>query len=282
MTDKIAGGGLTGAVQRSMGLGGEASLDDRQDRDVNARVLALWVGIVAFSMPIAMLISGSLSCFRDSLSHYYYDGVVGSVFVGMLFFIGAFMFAYHTVRWVTWISSFAGACAFLVAVFPTEESGCQDGTFLGRPFVAIETAADGTIPATVAAAFRMFPKVSYVHFGAAAVLFLTLAFMCFVVFTRVLPKHVDDDGNLTPQKRNRNRLYRLCGTVIVLAIVAMVVKFWVFADGWAFWEVLNLTFWMEAIGLWAFGVSWVLKGRLGFLRNTALGDMLIDPDERHV
>jgi hypothetical protein len=27
------------------------------------------------------------------------------------------------------------------------------------------------------------------------------------------------------------------------------------------WDFYNLTFWFESLALWAFGVSWMLKGR---------------------
>ena len=39
-------------------------------------------------------------------------------------------------------------------------------------------------------------------------------------------------------------------------------------QGFSAWNRANLTFWFEALGLVAFGLSWCLKGRLfGLLRD---------------
>lgn len=39
-------------------------------------------------------------------------------------------------------------------------------------------------------------------------------------------------------------------------------------DGWEIWNDLRLTFVFETIALWAFGFSWLVKGRIfGFKFN---------------
>ena len=59
--------------------------------------LALGVGLIALFMPVILALGAVMRpgiCFRDSLSHFYYDPFLGTVFVGMLVFIGGFLFAY--------------------------------------------------------------------------------------------------------------------------------------------------------------------------------------------
>ncbi len=54
------------------------------------RRLAILVGCVAFGLPIVMMIGTFYgnTCFRQSISHYYYAQFLGTLFVGMLVFIG--------------------------------------------------------------------------------------------------------------------------------------------------------------------------------------------------
>ena len=60
------------------------------------RRLAILVGCVAFGLPIVMMIGTFYgnTCFRQSISHYYYAQFLGTLFVGMLVFIGGFLIAY--------------------------------------------------------------------------------------------------------------------------------------------------------------------------------------------
>lgn len=271
---------LVNSVQESLQLSKEDGEDWDHHQDINRKTLAVWVGFVAFGLPFAMLLFGVGECFRDSISHYYYDDVAGTIFVGMLFFIGAFLFAYHSVPWVTRLSTVAGILAFLVAILPTTGSGCESSAFRGRPFSNISTDADGLVIWTSAQEFQMFSAASLLHFISATFLFSVLAFFCFVIFTRKLDKHYDKDGNLKPEKARRNKVYIACGILMVLAIGTIGLKISPLGASWAFWDRYNLTFWMEAAALWSFGVSWTIKGRLGWLNNTMLGKLVIDPDDR--
>lgn len=266
-------------LQRSLGLERDSAEAWDADYEISRRFLASWVGFVALGLPVLMLAAGFGECFRDSISHYYYGGVAGTLFTGLLFFIGSFLLAYRSVKWVTWLATVAGVFAFGVALFPTEGTGCEDGTFTGRPFLELTTDADGRVTDAEAAAFSMAGQAHTAHFISAALLFLILAFFCFFVFTRVLPKHRLPNGGLKPEKALRNRIYVICGIVMLVAMVAIAAKIW-FGDGWSFWTALNLTFGFETFALWAFGVSWALKGRLGPFSDTAVGKLLIDPDDR--
>ena len=86
---------------------------------------------------------------------------------------------------------------------------------------------------------------------AATVMFLTLAYFSYCLFTK-------SNGQPTPQKRKRNVVYRICGVAIVACIVLVgVFKLFLAATPIA---DLDPAFWLESLALWAFGISWFVKG----------------------
>ena len=199
------------------------------------RRLARVVGVVAFGLPVVLGLGGwALGEFRATLSGYYYEEfVLGDLFVGSLVFIGSLLFAYR--GWtpnVAQLATIAGLAALLVAFVP------MDGWVI-----------DGTE--------RLYPRIGYwVHAGAAGVLFGVLAFFCFFVFTKV--PHEQGRAEMSPAKKMRNRIYRTSGVVIVIAVLSIAIGDQLFGE---FWRARNLTFWMEALALGAFGVSWLTQGR---------------------
>ena len=128
----------------------------------------------------------------------------------------------------------AGVCAILVALFPTEPSGGIDlpGTFTGS-----------------------------VHVVFAALLFLTLAYFSLVLFTK------SDPGRRSPEKQNRDRVYRGAGYMILASIALIGILGGVRALGLVSQEVAgaveawNPAFWLESAALTAFGISWAVKGQ---------------------
>ncbi|MDH3668109.1 MAG: hypothetical protein OEN23_14370 [Paracoccaceae bacterium] len=245
---------------------------------ISRQWLAFGVGFVAFGLPIALLVSLRWgTCFYDSISHFYYSRVAGDLFVGALFFIGTFLLAYRgEAKWENRLSKLAGFCAFGVAVFPTSGVGCERRGYPGRAFVNVEDDA-GTVIVTARSdsQFQLFSWVDILHFGSALALFATLAFFCFFVFTRVLDEHEESDGVITKEKARRNAIYHCSGWAIVGAIAVIGVRA-KFGRDWMWWDTYNLTFVFETIILWAFGLSWAVKGRFGPARDTRFGRMLLD------
>ena len=190
---------------------------------------------------------------------------MGSVFVGLLFFIGGFLIAYTGDTGLeNWGSTIAGVSAFGIALFPTSGSGCeQPATFLSRVFVEVTNPE----PYTVAEAtgigqrfFEPFGSASDYHFAFAGVVFVYLGLFCIFVLRRVLPSVHGEGEGMLQTKRNRNVLYLLCGVVILICVALLALKSRFF-DVQA-WDRLNLTFWVELVALWAFGLAWMTKGRI--------------------
>ena len=96
-----------------------------------------------------------------------------------------------------------------------------------------------------------------VRFISADGLFIMLAIFCMFLFTKGRPgvPHL-------PKKKLRNKIYVACGIVIVACIVLMLVNGF-FLDDTSL-EDIKPVFWLESLALWAFEVSWLVKGEALF------------------
>ena len=258
-------------------------LDDNPVYVLNQQKLAFMVGLIAILMPVGLYLSTWTGvCFYHSISHFYFSRIMGGVFVGSLAFIGAFLLAYRGEnRAENNLATLAGICAFGVALFPTSGRGCDAPRFMGRPFAEMRPIDGGgviiTPPSASDAYFQMFPGASVVHYLSAALLFAFLAWYSFAVFTRVIDsEHRLKNGQLKPEKLTRNILYVVSGLVIVMSMLAMAVDGlyeFIMDASLPGWNENRLTFWFETFALWAFGLSWIVRGRF-------FGRALLDEKDR--
>jgi hypothetical protein len=139
------------------------------------------IGVLGVALPVVLAVWGFLLTssweLQESISDYY--GLrTRDAFVGILFVIGWFLFAY---RGYDRRDDRAGdlGCIFAlgVALFPNSGARLE----------------------------------STIHFTSAALLFLVLAYFSIFLFTK-------SSGTPTPRKRIRNVVYRACGGVILGAI----------------------------------------------------------------
>ncbi len=257
------------------------------------------VGYVALFLPVWLILVTIFTetCFNASISHYYFSRIGGDLLVGSLSFIAlllAFFYSFPTdevdgyrkhTKLDIWLAKIAGVSAFLIAFSPTTGSGClYDGSEVARVFITGATGSEmfnntvrdvtGTITYDFWASFSRFGSPENVpvilrslHFGAAAVMFLILAYFSYFVFTRSNSSASQMPGN---RKGRRNMWYRGLGIAILLAVLAIGVKSaaleWLLsperaAAVEAFWNSLRLTFVFESVALCSFGLSWMIKGR---------------------
>lgn len=195
------------------------------------------IGVLGMALPVVLLIAGALfhnllggkGIMMPSISHYYYTYLV-TVFTGTLCAVGLFLITYKGYGPADdAATNMAGFCAFCVALFPTTHDSLQFSIYY-MDFV--------TPP-------------GWIHFTFAASLFLILAFISIFIFTKTNPQK-----QMTDEKRNRNKIYKWCGYLMVLfvALIAVCIKLGL--------EKYNTTFWLEMASLWAFGISWLTKGEL--------------------
>jgi uncharacterized membrane protein YobD (UPF0266 family) len=192
------------------------------------------IGVLGTAFPFILSI-GALILFRtgiqSSISSYYHTGM-RNVFVGTLCVIGFFLFSYKGHRKPGDKDNLAGnlGCIFAVgvALFPT------------TPDVGAASTA------------RL---IGYVHFAFAALFFLTLIYFSFFLFTKT---HADK----TPTRRKlyRNKIYKACGITMFVCIVLIFI-YKVLPDSFSFvFAPYKPVYWLEALAVFSFGISWLTKG----------------------
>jgi len=245
---------------------------------------ALWVGIVAFFMPVLLYYSNrTAECFRDSISHTYYTPFWGDVLVALSAFVGLSLLFYRGQSKAERILAMvAGVSAVVVAIIPATGTGCEMSYAPSRIFM--HTNSD----VLVSKAFSPGAYYSIIHGIAAGVLFLILTIFSLFVFTAIDPANEYQSALDNRNKRIRNRIYKITGYIMLCTLILLAAnKFLGFPDCDSFdplkgigkigrvceaddkifkslvWDKLNLTFYFEWAALASFGVAWFVKGRGG-------------------
>jgi phosphoglycerol transferase MdoB-like AlkP superfamily enzyme len=194
------------------------------------------VGVIALTLPFVLIVGNRLlgGDLEGSISAYYYTHM-GSYFVGSLFALGVFFLSYQHrplpgFEWDNRLANAATLMAVGVALFPTTSDAA--------------TASTGA------------KTVGVVHLVCAAALFTLLGVFSLVFFTK------SHDRQMTVRKRQRNLVYRACGSIIFVAIVSVIATEIVKPP--SSWHTF---LWLETVMVVAFGLSWLIKG--GFLHLLA-------------
>lgn len=195
------------------------------------------IGVLGMSLPVVVSLGAWLifaTGLQSSISAYYHTGM-RDVLVGALWAAGFFLFSY---RGYSLVDEIAGklACLFAVgvAIFPASPDGATDPIVL---------------------------RIGTVHFVFSALFFLTLIFFSLFLFTQTDPHKPP-----TPRKLWRNRIYRICGFVMLLYVLFIGVYTVLPPDLAAVLAVYHPIYWLEALAIFTFGVSWFTKGE-GILKD---------------
>lgn len=188
------------------------------------------VGFIAIFLPFVLILLIKLGLneplceqIQPSISHFYYT-CLRDILVGSICAIALFMFFYTGYDWKdNWAGNLAGFFALGVAWFPTPPVGSVTDT------------------------------KGWIHFISATLLFFTLSYFALFLFTKgQLPIH-----SRTKNKKLRNKIYRICGSIILLSIAFLAYVFYKNLDETS---SLPLVFIGETVALFAFGFSWLVKG----------------------
>jgi hypothetical protein len=184
------------------------------------RALRLLVGIIAFAIPVFVTIisSGPLSSISAS-----YFTEARDVFVGMLFVVSAFLWAYngHT-KTQSYASKIASISAISVAIFPTVCDKCETST------------------------------LSIIHYVSALILFSMLTYFCLGPFRN---KTKGQGG----KKGRRSRIYLICGLVMAGSMLGLGICELALSD--ELMVRLRITYWAETVALFSFGCAWMVAGK---------------------
>ena len=177
---------------------------------------------------------------KSSISHFYYTSS-GPLFTGILITVSVFLFCYVGYKrnkkedrysWITdnGITNFAAICALGIVVFPT----------------ASEHEITDNIHIFVSSKF-----VGWLHFGSAALFFMSTAILSIVNFRR------------NPSKKLINgtegKLFLICGWGIILSLVIIAISIG-FMNGRE-WFSGKFVYIMEVVMLLFFGIAWLVKGK---------------------
>ncbi len=212
------------------------------------------LGLLALALPpmllLVVLVTHEVP--RSSISAYYY-GPAGNILVGSLCAMAVFLWSYLGYEHEEGhfpsdklISRLAAAAVLIVAFVPM-----------------------GTLPAATSAnctfvecVVLWIPGVnpSIVHLAAALCYFAFLAVFCLVNFRRT------GDLPMSQEKRTNNRIYLICGLVIVACLVLLVWRGYRYhvatpEEQAAMTKTLTV-FYLESIAVWAFSAAWLVKGEI--------------------
>lgn len=199
------------------------------------------IGYLGIALPIVLILLSQVKFtdteLRTSISHFYYTNL-RDYFTGTLCAVGIFMIRYKGVGNPLWykndnlLTNIAGFMAFLVAFLPTSP---EAGDYTSHTMImSIDPDLTGNI-----------------HYAAAAILFLSFSMLSIWVFT--IGQQSQED--IPVSYLNENYIYRTCGYIILGCIAIMFILH--LSDT----KIKYSTLILEAIALFAFGVSWLIKGR---------------------
>ena len=201
---------------------------------VDTKRMRIMIGVLGMALPwLVALITLS---WPGSISETYYSWFAVGTFMGVLFSAGILLCCYKGYEKIDDITAtIAGTFAILICIFPM--------TYLPNP-----SAKTGVLhlPSDISNIFHCISAFGF--FG-------TLAFMSFFLFTKT-------KGEMTKQKKIKNIIYRVCGVGMLASFLLMLLNFIPRFD------MYNLTWIVEAIALFFFGVSWIVKSdAIPFLKD---------------
>ena len=206
-------------------------------------LLRKFLGFLGILLPVFCLIGGlndPHGWIQDSISAYYHTNM-RDVFVGIMIAVSVFLLTYKGYdsldNTITFISGGAGV---LVAFFPT---------------------SDDFNPEKLVGLFQMNQETSLVFHMVGAITFFTVfAVQCLWLFQKSDTYPITDAGKL-----RRNRLYKVCGFIILASLVILLAlfvlrKYKLIGD----FNRFSIVFCLEAIMLVSFGIAWLVKGEWQF------------------
>ncbi len=233
-------------------------IQDKNSTDRDSYVnLKRALGILAMALPVVCLVwslaFSPCHAVEHSISHYYHTSL-RDVFVGLLAAVAIFLMTYTGYGWVdnlaSWVIGVVGAG---IVVFP-----CPTVRFAPPPIVLDPCFA--ALPREAAIGILRLPQETSgtVHIILAGLFFVFLAAYSIIVFP------MTDKDNPGPKKLFKNWVYRICGLVMLATMALLLIVYFAAPD---FLGSTVLGFICETIMLFAFGVSWLVKGDLPFLRD---------------
>ena len=197
------------------------------DQIIPYYTLRMLIGAAGILLPILLVIGKLISensfQIEYSISDYYDNSTAGDILVGVLFSLAFFLVSYKGYAAIDSIAANFG-CAFALGVALCPTTGKNQ-------------------------------LVHYAHFVFAFFLFSVFIFFSIYLFRKSAP-------HPTKQKKNRNKVYLICGIIMVVCIAGIAMfEFFVSQPVREKWHPV---FWLESLALASFGFSWITKAEMVF------------------
>ncbi|MDA5092691.1 hypothetical protein O2N63_01150 [Aliiroseovarius sp. KMU-50] len=207
------------------------------------------IGSIGLGLPVALLIGTMLvdMPMENSISEFFFSPL-RDVFIAAAAGVGLFLLAYEGYpardrEWLTdrRVSGIAGASVLVMAAIPAH---CTRDTCY-QPLAMFDQLITSAV------------LQSALHMGAAGIFLISLGVMSQNLFTRcTMPQK-------TRHKQRRNTCYRMFGWMIYAMVALIGVMKLGFSEIGREWDnAWHFTFWAESLALWAFGLSWLMKGEV--------------------
>ena len=202
---------------------------------VDTKRMRIMIGILGMLLPwLVALITLS---FPQSISITYYSVFAVGTFMVVLGSAGILLINYKGYSKIDDImATIAGVFGILICLFPME-------------YIPDPSLKTGVLhlPSNVSNVFHCISAFGF---------FEVLAFMSFFLFTKT-------SGEMTKQKKIKNIIYRVCGIGMLVSFLLLLLNLIPGVD------IYNLTWIVEAIALFFFGASWIVKSdAIPFLKDT--------------
>jgi len=197
------------------------------------------IGILGISLPLIVVIGGFTQGepnLQGSISGYYYTNM-RDFLVGMLSGVALFLISYRGYEDIdSFVAKLSGIFALGMLFFPT---AMYSGKVVRVGMFLIDDGISEKI---------------HLLFG--TLFFLALSFNSLFLFTKRHP------GVMGKEKKRRNMIYRMCGIIMILAIVCITIYTLLLRE--TFLAAMNPVLILESLALFAFGISWLVKGHTLF------------------
>ena len=195
---------------------------------VRLRAMLGWLGMLLPWFVLILSVAYGYP-FPDSISATYFVDTCITPFMIILGAAGMLLMSYKGYdKQDDIVCTLAGIFGLLICIFPCDKSGEYFNEIVGT----------FAIPAYVS---------GWVHNISAAVFFLLLAYNSLFLFTK-------SAGEMTPEKKKRNVIFKVCGIGMVVSLV-LIVPVTIF-------HITTGTWWVEMFALAFFGISWLTKSNI--------------------
>ena len=191
---------------------------------INTKRLRVWAGSLGMLLPIIVLVLSLVFGFPfpDSISATYYIDTCIAPFMIILGAASIILMCYSGYdKQDDIICTLAGIAGLLICLFPCSAATGLVGTF--------------HLPAAISGP---------IHNISAVIFFGLLSYNSLFLFTKT-------DGNITPQKKKRNVIFRVCGIGMIASLSLMIPV--------SIFGIYGGTWFVEALALAFFGISWLTK-----------------------